>query len=443
MTTKLIREPTAIDELHNNLRHNLGFIAAAADTIIGEPLGTTGMQRLARDCLSALDKYDAQADAHLREKGRGEAQPRSLAWLVQRWRKQAKDCRDMADRLGEGHNTHNELLRDAAQYEQSAWQVENVTAPTASAPADAPALYVHPYLLEIPSIAVECSRMRLADAQIPLYTTPPAPASTVVPASGAVSDEDVPLDAEWKPDCQGKQDYDADLVQLSTRYWPRGGGFSIFNTATGEFADNDARPEIKPSAKASILIQGEELASARFEGDDEAEVKAEVERWAQQQFNDIRRALESFASRHVSQPAQVCVAFPGTDLAHVYVATWDSQRNCYVTADPPMTTHHLPASPAQAVSEEADELAKVLANFLMAMDRRRAAASPAQAVSVPDGCIVVPIEELRRTIRVLRYASHPDPSPHADALAELIATAPSPPQRGSTADHDKGSASDA
>lgn len=38
---------------------------------------------------------------------------------------------------------------------------------------------------------------------------------------------------EWKPDCQGKWNYDCDLVSLSCRYWPRGGGFHTLDTSTG------------------------------------------------------------------------------------------------------------------------------------------------------------------------------------------------------------------
>ncbi len=39
----------------------------------------------------------------------------------------------------------------------------------------------------------------------------------------------------------------------------------------------------------------------------------------------------------------------------------------------------------------------------------------------------VPRDELDRAIKVLRYAAHPHPSPHADALEKLSA-APSPPE---------------
>lgn len=108
---------------------------------------------------------------------------------------------------------------------------------------------------------------------------------------GAGVDE---LDAEWTPDCSGKQDYDADLVSLSTRYWPRGGGFLMFSG--GEFQGNESRPEIKPSAKSSILVMGKEWVSADFEGETESEVKAQVEAWAAAQWDRIRAALAGSAT---------------------------------------------------------------------------------------------------------------------------------------------------
>lgn len=107
----------------------------------------------------------------------------------------------------------------------------------------------------------------------------------------------LPLWGEWTDDCQGKKDYDPSIVSISTRYWPRGGGFLLFNSHTGEFQENDARPDIRPSATSSLVIdyrQGEgedayvdhlDLAVAEFEADTEEEVKAQVEAWAQLQMD--------------------------------------------------------------------------------------------------------------------------------------------------------------
>lgn len=100
------------------------------------------------------------------------------------------------------------------------------------------------------------------------------------------------LQAEWQLDCHGKQDYDANLVRLSTRYWPRGGGFAEL-TVDGRWLDNKARPSIPPSATATIYLQDERLTSASFEGDTESEVKAKVEAWAREQFAKVVSAMSA------------------------------------------------------------------------------------------------------------------------------------------------------
>ncbi len=104
----------------------------------------------------------------------------------------------------------------------------------------------------------------------------------------------------WTDDCQGKKDYDGRLVSISTRYWPRGGGFWVLRD--GEFQDNDARPEIRPKASASIVLNHGEpdkygygnyivIAEQDFEADTEAEVKALVEAWVAEQFRAIARKI--------------------------------------------------------------------------------------------------------------------------------------------------------
>lgn len=108
---------------------------------------------------------------------------------------------------------------------------------------------------------------------------------------------------KWTPDCGGKWDYDCEIVALSCRYWPRGGGFLVLDSSTGTFQDNDSRPYIKPSAEASICIGDlavgpyETLASAKFEGETEADVKAQVEVWAREMialvFASVRRTFQA------------------------------------------------------------------------------------------------------------------------------------------------------
>lgn len=111
------------------------------------------------------------------------------------------------------------------------------------------------------------------------------------------------INARWTDDCQGKKDFDGPIVDISTRYWPRGGGFH-FSTGRGDFQSSaDAFPQVKPSAHSSIRIlrrdedgeygEGDDLLSASFEADTEDEVKAQVEAWAAEQYARIGRALRA------------------------------------------------------------------------------------------------------------------------------------------------------
>lgn len=101
--------------------------------------------------------------------------------------------------------------------------------------------------------------------------------------------------ASWKPDCGGKKDYDCPLVSLSCRLYPRGGGF--FTLGPSGWAGNSERPDIRPSANASIcigdLVNGpySDLCETEFEGDTEEEVKGMVEKWAQMKYEEIIAVL--------------------------------------------------------------------------------------------------------------------------------------------------------
>lgn len=104
-------------------------------------------------------------------------------------------------------------------------------------------------------------------------------------------DEEAPI--RWTPDCQGKWDYDGPVVRVSSRYWPRGGGFHSFSREAG-WQGNEARPELRPSASSSILLFGEEVVeSSTFEGETEAEVKAQVEAWVEAQVERIATAVRA------------------------------------------------------------------------------------------------------------------------------------------------------
>jgi len=102
--------------------------------------------------------------------------------------------------------------------------------------------------------------------------------------------------AEWTNDCSGKMDYDGPVLSVSTRYWPRGGGFFVLNA--GEIQQNDARPEIKPSARSSIILhyadeEYEELISQHFEAETEQKVRRMVETWVHAQFRAILKKVKS------------------------------------------------------------------------------------------------------------------------------------------------------
>jgi len=112
--------------------------------------------------------------------------------------------------------------------------------------------------------------------------------------------------ARWTPDCQGKWDYDGRLISISTRYWPSGGGFHIYDPKQPErglHSSLDDFPEIKPSANAAIHIECGEpdekghnssyavLSERDFEANTEQTVKAEVEVWVAEQYSRIVKCL--------------------------------------------------------------------------------------------------------------------------------------------------------
>ncbi len=115
------------------------------------------------------------------------------------------------------------------------------------------------------------------------------------------------LNAQWTNDCCGKKDYDASIVEISTRYWPRGGGMLIVTNNPGypvKIEGGEARPEIKPSATCSLVVcYGDEecadLSRKDFDGETFEEVKAQVEPWAQAQMDRAVAALRrEFGTTH-------------------------------------------------------------------------------------------------------------------------------------------------
>lgn len=105
----------------------------------------------------------------------------------------------------------------------------------------------------------------------------------------AMSADITTVAAKWIDAARGRYDYDAVLIVLNARFWPR----DAFGIA----------PDTLPSAEASIdICRGEPregwphgdvepLIQCEFEGATEDEVKRAVEVWAREQFKRVVDAL--------------------------------------------------------------------------------------------------------------------------------------------------------
>lgn len=93
------------------------------------------------------------------------------------------------------------------------------------------------------------------------------------------------VEIEWTPDCSGKQDFDGNVLTVSTRYWPRGGSSYVIKVEGGKVVSETDRTDpvrqarIPPSAHSTILFGNSELADQRFEAETEEEIKQQVEEW--------------------------------------------------------------------------------------------------------------------------------------------------------------------
>lgn len=109
--------------------------------------------------------------------------------------------------------------------------------------------------------------------------------------------------AAWTDDCQGKKDYDGELLSISTRYWPGsreqadGGHWNAIEG--GHFVTRPYRSDGKPHASAKILLMhgdqdmGDYVVwrAQEFVADTPEEVKALVEEWVQARFDEVRQLL--------------------------------------------------------------------------------------------------------------------------------------------------------
>ncbi len=103
------------------------------------------------------------------------------------------------------------------------------------------------------------------------------------------------LDANWTDDCQGKKNYDGQIISIQSRFWP-----------TIDLTNPDVR-RILPSAKAAICIHfkskqksGEMtenqiiLIEREFEDQSEEVVKEQVEVFCEYEFMKIANILSKF-----------------------------------------------------------------------------------------------------------------------------------------------------
>lgn len=106
------------------------------------------------------------------------------------------------------------------------------------------------------------------------------------------------LDAQWTDDCCGKKDFDGDILSISTRYWPAGGGYMVLmNGPDGKiFTESAAIDKSLPHAKSELILRhakGEAivLTEIDIEGSSFEEVAQKVEVWAKAEFEKLVRML--------------------------------------------------------------------------------------------------------------------------------------------------------
>jgi hypothetical protein len=105
--------------------------------------------------------------------------------------------------------------------------------------------------------------------------------------------------AAWIPDCNGKANYDAQIVRLDTRYWPPWKSHNNRASAKATIYLEAGKVELDPIPKYGFQLDSKAVALAekRFEEDTEGEVKAAVEAWALVQVERVWAAvIREFAS---------------------------------------------------------------------------------------------------------------------------------------------------
>jgi hypothetical protein len=111
----------------------------------------------------------------------------------------------------------------------------------------------------------------------------------------------VKIATTWTDDCQGKKDFDGDILRISTRYWPLGGGMYIYIPDDPRGLHRSDDPSIRPSAHSTIILSYEDdagkqvdldLIDQAFEGSSFDDVRGQVETWASAQLVRIASVLQ-------------------------------------------------------------------------------------------------------------------------------------------------------
>jgi hypothetical protein len=111
--------------------------------------------------------------------------------------------------------------------------------------------------------------------------------------------------ATWTNDCQGKKDYDGQIISVNTRYWPgsNDGGTLVVIRNNDTITTKIVPYGEKPSAKSSIVLRFNEddyltWRKMEFTGDTEEIVKSKVETWVEEQIKDIIESLGGIEAFH-------------------------------------------------------------------------------------------------------------------------------------------------
>ncbi len=102
--------------------------------------------------------------------------------------------------------------------------------------------------------------------------------------------------ATWTDDCQGKKDYDGELISVSTRYWPAKGGFWVVNKDSSGTTIRDGEDQKGMcSARSAIIVEHGDgyfpLVECQFEAPTQEAIQRCVEAWVEDKVNEVYQVL--------------------------------------------------------------------------------------------------------------------------------------------------------